>query len=209
MPTNRTRRTRRHRGNCTPLAWRYLTDQPIDESALAEDESWELSMLRYDRYQHDIEADTRTLWQRNRAQILKDWTRTRPGTRPTTWWKFDAPEPGRRRVGGTGTPAAEVLAYTPTYACGLPTLWITPFQAAYYNGLAVDHHGQPIGRTRPDGTARRPGDFSGVPPDPADPPTYESQSTYLDRLGLLTDTERQALISADFEPVEHWFRDSI
>ena len=39
--------------------------------------------------------------------------------------------------------------------------------------------------------------------NPADPPLFESEASYLDRLGLLTKAERQALTAADFQPVAY------
>ena len=84
---------------------------------------------------------------------------------------------------------------------GLPTLWISDFQAAYYNGVAVTIHGTPIESKHPDKTPRKPGDFAGVAVDPDNPPLFESEPAYLDRLGLLTDDERGKLNPADFEPV--------
>ena len=113
--------------------------------------------------------------------------------------------------GGHGTPWHECLAAcknNPDYERGLPTLWVSKFKVAYYNGVAVDIHGNHIESTQPDGTPRKPGDFAGVAPDPADPPLFESEPAYLDRLGLLTDDERDKLNPTDFEPIplpaEYW-----
>jgi len=141
------------------------------------------------------------VWQACREQIMAKWLARHPGSRPYGWWAFDAPEPGRLQVGGTGTPAHEVLAYGPSYSKGIPTLWVTERQALYYNGLARDKHGNPMEMRKRDGTLSKPGDFAGVPPDPNDPPLFESESTYLDRHRLLTEGERAALNTADFEPV--------
>ena len=43
-------------------------------------------------------------------------------------------------------------------------------------------------------------DFSGKPIDPDNPPTYESQASYLDRLNLLSPGERRRLRKKDFKP---------
>ncbi len=32
-------------------------------------------------------------WDQYRDEILADWIRVRPGTRPYAWWRFDSPEP--------------------------------------------------------------------------------------------------------------------
>jgi hypothetical protein len=39
------------------------------------------------------------LWTEHRAEILGDWIRVRPGTRPYAWWRFEAPEPRQVVVG--------------------------------------------------------------------------------------------------------------
>lgn len=84
----------------------------------------------------------------------------------------DAPEP-RRRLGGTGTPCHECLAYVVHYAYGVPTSWIK-------RGVDTD---------------------LGVPAiDPANPPIYESEGAYLERLSLLLPGERRQLLPVDFEP---------
>jgi hypothetical protein len=116
-----------------------------------------------------------------------------PGIRPARWWQHSAPRiplgtfPGlyfdgklpepRQRLGGIGTPAHEVLAYKPTYSLGLPAIWITPWQVKYCSGTAVDIHGAPIGSLYPK-------DFKGVAIDVNNPPIFESEATYLKRLGL-------------------------
>ena len=102
--------------------------------------------------------------------------------------KLPAP---RKRLGGTGTPAYDVLACVPTFAYGIPTIWITPWQVRYYSGTAVDVHGVPIG-----GELR---EFKGVAIGVDDPPVYESQATFLDRIGLLLPGERKRLKKADWD----------
>ena len=138
------------------------------------------------------------------------WLVGHPGRRPRCWWDYSAPrEPlgtwagwwldgklpqPRRRLGGVGTPAFEVLAYSPEFDYGLPTCWVERWMAVYYNGRARDMHGEPIG------TNYKPGEFKGVPIDPDDPPLYELQAAYLERHGLFLPGERRRLRKADFEP---------
>ena len=109
-------------------------------------------------------------WSISRKKILKSWIDAHPGTRPYAWWCFDAPET-RQRVGGTGTPKHEVLKYAATCVFGIPRYWITP-QDTGILGRAV-HKGKPV--------------------DKNDPPLFESQATYLERHGLLSDKEIAAL----------------
>jgi hypothetical protein len=148
------------------------------------------------------------LWRDLRDQLLPQFVQRHPGRRPRCWWDYDAPRqpvgtwPGwwldgklsepRLRLGGTGTPKHEVLAYVPRYDYGIPVYWVEPAEFAYYNGLEVAAvNGQ---RTE------REGKFKGVPIDPNDPPVYEAQATYLERHDLFLPGERRRLRKADFEP---------
>ena len=137
--------------------------------------------------------EIRAVWNELRDSILADWIDGYPGTRPIHWWKFEAPEP-RCRVGGTGTPCHEVLAHAPYYPFGVPVYWVSQWDADYYNGRRRDVNGNLIG------TKYKEGDFAGVPIDPDDPPLYESEATYLRRLGLALPGELERLTPADFEP---------
>lgn len=148
-------------------------------------------------------------WGNNKAGILLEWKKNSPGTRPWSWWAFDAPrwkqkfkawfdgalpEP-RERLGGIGTPNYEVLAYAPHFKFGIPASFVDQFSVDYYNGRARDIKGELIPCNHKEG------DFMGVAIDTADPPAYESEASYLKRHGLLTKTEAARLSATDFEPV--------
>jgi hypothetical protein len=135
------------------------------------------------------------LWRLHRRELLPDFIRAHPGRRPAAWWRCDAPEPSRRRLGGVGTPCHEVLAYAEVLDLGIPRHWINARLAAYYRGEARDVHGEPIG------VEYRGSGFRGVAIDPRDPPRYESEAAYLKRHGLLSAEERARLTPADFAPV--------
>ena len=166
----------------TPTQWRWLMDEP--EPPEPEGEPAELFFM-----------DLRELWLEHRAMVLPLWSRERPGTRPSHWWQWDAPllvdalpgtivrinpdgtpltEP-RRRLGGTGTPSHECLAYWPHFALGIPVHWLSADLREYLRLAAPAY-------------------------DPTDPPTYEAQATYLERHGLLLRDERRRLRAPDFEP---------
>ena len=41
-------------------------------------------------------------WDQIGGEIVEDWIRDRPGTRPMIWWRLSAPEPGRTSDGRAG-----------------------------------------------------------------------------------------------------------
>ena len=81
------------------------------------------------------------LWFDHSERIVTEHVADHPGSRPERWWQYDAPRiplgtyPGvyydgqlpepRKRLGGIGTPAHEVLAYKPRYSFSLPVDLIT------------------------------------------------------------------------------------
>jgi len=65
----------------------------------------------------------RDFWREYADEIVAEHIVEYPGTRPRRWWQFDASRP-RRRVGGTGTPCHECLAYNPRLEYGVPADWI-------------------------------------------------------------------------------------
>jgi len=141
-----------------------------------------------------------TLWIAHREEVMTEWTRERRGSRPSLWWKYDAPrmsefevaahgwtgcfwvpqmcEP-RKRLSGIGDPAFEHLGYVPTYDCGIPAQWLT----------GDDFMTWPALKTRVAAAF-----------DPTDPPKFESQATYLQRHGLFEPGEERRLKPRDFEP---------
>lgn len=144
-------------------------------------------------------------WEFAGEDLVAEWIRTRPGTRPRGWWIFAAPRcegdhgkpyqgwysagsyrVTRERLGGTGTPKWEALNYAPSYEAGVPTSWITRSDVSCYeHGLR--------NRLRPNEPVEA---F-----DPDDPPLFESEAAYLRRLDLLLPGEVERLGEADFEPV--------
>jgi len=122
-------------------------------------------------------------WLDCQDKIMSDWIVKNPCSRPWAFWRNAEP---RKRIGGIGTPRHEVLAYSADFEYGLPMRFISQWDADYYNGRAVDIHGKKIGSFSS-------GDFKGVAIDPAYPPLFESQAVYLQRLGLLTATEKAYL----------------
>lgn len=125
--------------------------------------------------------EKRQIWGTYRDEILSDWITEKPGTRPPLWWGFDAPRDSDLMKG---------------------TAWAGTF---------------PVSRERRGGKGKTmtekypaiiPSFQMGIPAswyktDDDDPPVYESQASYLERHGLLTESERKRLTPADFERTEN------
>lgn len=121
----------------------------------------------------DTVADLARLWETVGADLVEEWARKRPGTRPAGWWLYEAPGP-RERLGGIGTTIAGIRDLPEDLALGMPQYWAMAVHVAYFG--------------------------AGVAFDPADPPRFESQASFLRRHKLLLPGEAKRLRPADFEP---------
>ncbi len=219
MPVKR-RNAKVTRQDVSPVAWAMILDEPLPDPDSSKTK-WEHFALNVGDRDHmalvQVNGDPTlyAIWLEVRGEVLDQWAKDKPGTRPNLWWRWDAPrlkagqlagrlideddarypEP-RLRVGGVGTPNYEVLNYVPAFYLGMPVSWVCARDAEYYNGRSRDIHGSPIG------TDYKEGDFLGLPLNPDDPPTYESEAAYLLRHDLLLQGERGRLTSNDFKPNE-------
>ena len=131
------------------------------------------------------------VWREHGAMLVAHFVKRHPGRRPSRWWTYDAPRrPGlpadspfelpRMRVGGTGSALCEVFeGVEPECHLGIPREWIrTPddLQECTEAGIAATMI------------------------DPANPPRFESQASYLKRYALLARGEARRLTPVDFEP---------
>lgn len=82
------------------------------------DAGFEWMALECGLAQRDPKSRAALAWRTAQPQALREWIRHRPGTRPRCWWAFDAPEPLRAIVRGTGTPVTKV-----DVELGRPALW--------------------------------------------------------------------------------------
>lgn len=129
MPTKRRRRERFRRPDIDPLHWCLLTDSPPPDPLPAD---WNPFSLR------TFHRDAHELWALFRDRILYDWTIGNPSTRPSCWWRFDAPRcpalgegwyyqrdmiEGRRLLKGEGKPAWEKYNLVPSWNLGIPAHW--------------------------------------------------------------------------------------
>jgi len=187
MPTKRTRRAHNRMPEISPALLSHISEGlwPMPEGGERELTSWKFLMNAEEKQE---------IFSQVRDFILENWIQQRPGTRPNFWWKSDAPEKMRRRLGGVGDDKHDYLAYVESYTLGIPSHFVSKFDEEYYNGRALDIHGNKITDEYEDG------DFKGRGVDPNDPPVYESQAAYLKRHGLLTPEEAKKLKPADFEP---------
>lgn len=192
MPTKRRKRSRHRIAEISDTA-RWLASDGLFPRPEHID-LWERMYLGSPTV-HSCADRCRNLWQSLREEILTFWIGENPATRPAWWWLFDAPEL-RQRLGGVGDPAHKHLAHVPHHEYGIPVSWVQPWDVEYYNGRAVDVHGNRIS------TKFTEGDFKGVAVDPSHPPIYESQAAYLRRLNLLEPVESRRLKPSDFEPEE-------
>jgi hypothetical protein len=63
-------------------------------------------------------------FRRHEPAIVAEWTKDNPGTRPSLWWEWCAPEP-RKQLGGHGVRRREMFAAClPVYHCGIPSDWV-------------------------------------------------------------------------------------
>lgn len=157
------------------------------------DDAPPFEFLDWGYFSHGDRPVVRAVWEELRDELLADWAKEHPGTRPYAWWVFDAPRdpvgtwPGSRwdgelpalrlRLGGTGTPSHEHLAFMPESSFGIFTLWIDDGDVETFN-------------------------LDCLPVDPNDPPLFESQAAYLKRHGLLLAGERPPASAFEPEVVE-------
>ncbi|MBI5618783.1 MAG: hypothetical protein HY943_21115 [Gammaproteobacteria bacterium] len=124
-------------------------------------------------------------WHAARDELLPEFVKQHPGRRPFAWWHCEAPEP-RLRVGGTGIPLHEACNWPAHYAFGIPRDWLMPGEA--FASLL----------------ARR-GEFRVV--DLHDPPRFEGEGAYFERLGLLLPGEKPPRQTYAAEPIPLQQRD--
>lgn len=138
-----------------------------------------MTQWRHQQYHRNAEMARPAIAKYGKA-ALADFIAENPGQRPAWWWRYEAPEPMRRRVGGVGT-AWHECETGKRYAnqqdgYGIPLVWVTLENLAWW------------------------GTPPGPPVDPENPPLYEASAAYLRRHGLLSDAEVAALVDGDFDP---------
>ena len=171
MPTNRTRRTRPMDPAVSETVRYFFTGEGEPDKV----DRVELFMLR------GSTEKVKAAWETIRDEVMPKWIREHPGTRPYYWWRFEATEQ-RRRIGGRGDTFDDDCTMADC-SMGIPDNWVTPHDVEVYNGTWRDVRGNLID------IGFKPGDFTRMPPDPANLPTFESQAAYLARHQVLTAPE--------------------
>ncbi len=203
MPVKRRNPKARIEG-VSPLALAMLSDEPRPTDA---DSFEEFGLDEYSAALKSWGRPTlRGLWNLHRGEILATWAVERPGSRPAVWWRWDAPRCDctdhrvdlgpelRRRLGGIGDAFPRQVTHTSQSVCGIPWQWVTQPQIDLYNGRTLK--GPRCVWTK-DWVE---GHFPYAAPDPADPPRFESQASYLQRHNLLFPGEGERLTAEDFQP---------
>ena len=87
----RYRRPRARSSAISDVEWALLTDQAVpDPDSPAS--KWAAYALVYS-VEGVVRRTLRQSWEENRDEVLAVWIAERPGTRPSCWWQWEAPEP--------------------------------------------------------------------------------------------------------------------
>ena len=107
-------------------------------------------------------------WGDYRDQIMAEWIKKNPGCRPWAWWALEAP---KEAVAGWTHERFNSAQRQRLGGIGTPMHEVTCSWGGFDKGIPV----------------------SWAEIDPEDPPTYESESAFLQRHGLLTEPEKKYL----------------
>ena len=184
MPVKR--RLIKTRKALTPAQEAFLRDEPCPEGVEYVIEL-EHDLLTLPWRGDGLNVSGEALWADYGAQATKEWVQLHPGTRPRPWWRYSAPEP-RQRLGGTGDPTKEALGLKSLLVRGVPLQWL--------DDIAVGNRTEP---GHPGRITNRPL-IRGIALDPEDPPMFESEAAYLDRLQLWLAGERERVPADAFRP---------
>jgi len=185
MPTKRQRRTHTAHSRTSDFAWALLMEQSLDglHSSL-EDFSFQYPTVHPEASRH--------VWEIARDEVLAEWVREKPGTRPGYWWLFDAPRGSDECLLSIGIDRTSHEFTAQPRLVFEPRMRIGSDGQAYLEAKRGDyeHHGLPdIDR-----------DKHGVAIIELGPWRYESEATYLQRHSLFLPGERRRLFNEDFEP---------
>lgn len=155
-----------------------INDAPLPEGADELDEYDYHYCASQGHHQHKQFV---ALWMAQREEVLAGWIHSSPGTRPSTWWVLDAPR---------------LTEIPPGYGA-----WV--LRHAIHLRARVGGQGRPYNKVNTGSNAPFgiPSHWSPEGFDRNDPPTFESQASYLRRLGLLARGEALRLRPNDFKPV--------
>lgn len=193
MPVKR-RLAKNRIGGVSEAEWAAMLDRPLPPGT----SGWDAWMIQFNPDKASAMGGShpslQEVFEAHEGEVLEEWINTRPGTRPTCWWKWTAPRHGnrpyalRQRLGGAGTSRIDwAEAVNLEHACldlafGIPTHWIDAAEIPWLRQRDPAGH------------------LDLVPFDPTDPPVFEAQAAFLRRHSLLLPEEAERLTDADFEP---------
>lgn len=164
MPRKRTRKKRKARIQVAAWQWEFLCRGRLSE--YPEAPAAVLNSIMFSQYYLPA-------WELCREELLRAWIEEKPGTRPWAWWEQAVQEYGvRKRLGGVGMLWSECLAYLPSAAFGIPCSWLDNSDVELFRSVNPN--------------------FKGVAFDKDNPPLYETEAAFLQRHGLLTESELKA-----------------
>jgi hypothetical protein len=102
MPVKR--RLDKRRPDVSDAIWGMLNDDPpnrkdfaLDDALRSDSKSWDVFWFRHSLNSGHRHAkhgySVEDLWRQYGDEIVTEWIGQHPGTRPSCWWRFDAPEP--------------------------------------------------------------------------------------------------------------------
>ncbi len=90
MATNRLKRTRKSIKPVIPAAlYYYFETGNEDQSGFKETDRYNAFLIGFDRHEG---KDIRDLWRLCRDEVIENWIRKHPGSRPFAFWQFDTPD---------------------------------------------------------------------------------------------------------------------
>jgi len=147
---------------------------------------WEKSGQSYNIFDA-FDWDSYTVWIENKDQILPDWIKKHPGTRPCGWWDYEAPRQPKKNNGedydGYLPEDRKILEAPKCMVRGPYTRSLEEAESFFFGVADTDDYLYDLQESGEDPVI-----------------VVESQAAYLERFGLLTAAEKKKLSSKDFEP---------
>jgi hypothetical protein len=116
----------------SPTILAILTEGLIWPMPGSEDDESQTEILCWKYFKSDDEKNQ--IIASCRDVILAEWIRQRPGTRPDFWWRKEAPEKTRRRIGGV---VGSAYVAEEDFHHGIPSICVDPKNPPKYESEAA------------------------------------------------------------------------